>query len=188
MQAAIDRQSESLWWVHTHPGMGAFFSDTDVGGAHDLWDMVYRPISAVVLGKDATKYEAIIDSNWIEKNLKPKPIQPLWDSSGYWNNRQKMWEYRPQERIDIFSLGQDFWDWFHMEGSVLPPNFWTWGHKRQRKWWVGQKQGQTRKPTLESDIEWILEEYGQTRFLEVLDKMNVIRLIRDLGSSSDAMG
>src|SRR5437899_319987 len=42
MEAAITRQTDNLWWTHTHPSMGAFFSQTDVSEAHALWEKIGR--------------------------------------------------------------------------------------------------------------------------------------------------
>ena len=216
MEAAITRPADNLWWTHTHPSMGAFFSQQDVSGAHALWEMVCRPIHATVLGKDAAKHEETIDETWIAQHPALPPL-PEHTYNTRWDNRLKKWVptggnfYADQERWrngelwgddwdptqhrsrilqsqDVPTMGDAFWTWIQ-GGGVVPPNFWTWGRKRQAKWWHKQQAMPRdvihttlsgREPTLESDINWILEEYGQDKLLETLDKMNVITLIRNL--------
>lgn len=78
---ALERTDQEVWWLHTHPGMPAFFSKRDVLGAHNLWDAVGRPFRAVVLGAEGQRYEVIIDEDWVEKNpLVTTPLRnPQWD-------------------------------------------------------------------------------------------------------------
>lgn len=73
IMACADQPEEWPWWYHTHPGMGAFFSITDVGGAHILYEAIGRSLYARVLGKGKA-YDVMIDEPWLAKNPKPAPV------------------------------------------------------------------------------------------------------------------
>lgn len=79
-QAALTDQAAPLTWTHTHPGMGAFFSTTDVSGAWRLrktvtGEDVERSVKAVVLGKEGARYEVEINKEWTEANPEPKIME-----------------------------------------------------------------------------------------------------------------
>jgi hypothetical protein len=210
MEAAITRPTDRLWWTHTHPGMGAFFSSIDVDGAHELFDMVRRPIEATVLGQNEARHEELIDEDWLKKHPKvvryQQPYSPWNDRSNMrWNNQTKTWEpdfpmYRHgrlwegdemdsprSSQVVVLGLGEEFWAWFRT-GGVVPQGFWSWGQRRQRKWWRHESHtsgADERTPDIESDITWLLQEYGQEKLLQTLDKMNVIQLIRNLPKKAE---
>lgn len=73
--ACLDGPEEVPWWTHTHPAMDAFFSVTDVRGAHNLWEAIRRPIQATVLGHKQARHSETIDAEWVSEN--PKPESPL---------------------------------------------------------------------------------------------------------------
>jgi hypothetical protein len=165
MATALENPTDPLGWTHTHPNMNAFFSSLDEDGAHALYDMVRRPINAVVLGRDAARHTELIDEKWIEDHpfRPPLPQLPLWSRHRYNYN----------EYGDRGYYGEDYWRNRENGG-------YRWKDREIDDFEKGPDGIYRRKPRgarLRKALNGLLNQYGQTDLLKALEDMNVIHLI-----------
>lgn len=109
VMACLENPEGIPWWTHTHPKMSAFFSATDVIGAHELFSAIKRPIFAFVLGQDNNRHEVIIDTDWLKKNPKPVPVKVVGWS---WKND---WRWSPRKDYQKECI------WDHQTSCWIPP-------------------------------------------------------------------
>lgn len=83
MMACLDNPDEIPWWLHTHPGMPAFFSLTDEDGARELWEAIRKPFFAFVLGENGERHEELIDEAWIAAHPRRAVVPLKWITSPY---------------------------------------------------------------------------------------------------------